>query len=172
MFDLEDMDGILRTIIWPEPFAEYGHLVRSEAILVVRGVIDKRPGSEEANLIVNELIPLEELPRRFTRGVVIRVDQQRHDVRALDVLYEILRGYPGDRELILALTLDDGTRVRMKCDGLQLALDAEMRRRVEDLLGPGSMQLVAAPPRPAVATREGGPRAANGRSGNGRNGYH
>jgi DNA polymerase-3 subunit alpha len=184
MFDLEDMDGILRTILWPEPFAEYGHLVRSEAILVVRGVIDKRPGSEEAHLIANELIPLEELARRFTRGVVIRVDQQRHGVGALDVLYEILRGYPGDRELVLALTLDDGTRVRLRCDGLQLALNAEMRRRVEELLGPGSLQLVAAPPRPAAAgtAGEAGARSpngrsshggsSNGRSSNGRNGYH
>ena len=49
MFDLEDMDGIMRCIIWPEEFANYGHLVAADAILVVRGAIDRRPGSEEAN---------------------------------------------------------------------------------------------------------------------------
>ena len=49
MFDLEDIDGMMRCIVWPEDFANYGHLIKADAILVVRGVIDKRPGSEEAN---------------------------------------------------------------------------------------------------------------------------
>ena len=57
MFDLEDMSGILRTICWPEQFERFGEQLRPEAVLVVRGTLDKRPGSEEANLIVNELIP-------------------------------------------------------------------------------------------------------------------
>ncbi len=72
MFDLEDMGGILRCILWPEEYANFGHLVAADAILVVRGAVDRRPGSEESNLIVNELIPLDEVAGRFTRGVVIR----------------------------------------------------------------------------------------------------
>ena len=75
MFDLEDKDGIMRTIIWPEQFAQYGELVQPDAILVVRGAIDKRPGSEEANLIVNEVIPLDDLEKRYSRGVKIRIDR-------------------------------------------------------------------------------------------------
>ena len=77
MFDLEDMDGMMRCIVWPEDFANFGHLVEADAILAVRGAVDRRPGSEESNLIVNELIPLEDLAQRFTRGIVIRVDGQQ-----------------------------------------------------------------------------------------------
>ena len=44
-------------------------LIQPDAIVVVRGAIDKRPGSEEANLIVNEIIPLDDLAARYTRGV-------------------------------------------------------------------------------------------------------
>ena len=32
MWDLEDLDGIVRCIIWPEQFAEFGHLVKADAI--------------------------------------------------------------------------------------------------------------------------------------------
>ena len=78
MFDLEDLEGIVRCIVWPEEFARFGHLVQADAILAVRGAIDRRAGSEEANLIVNELIPLEELRRRGTKGIVVRVHEESH----------------------------------------------------------------------------------------------
>ena len=57
MFDLEDTDGMIRCILWPEQFVRFGELIQADAIRVVRGAIDKRPGSEEANLIVNEIHP-------------------------------------------------------------------------------------------------------------------
>ena len=61
MWDLEDLDGIVRCILWPEQFAEFGALVKADAVLALRATIDRRPGSDEVNLIVQELIPLEEL---------------------------------------------------------------------------------------------------------------
>ena len=56
----------MRCIVWPEQFAHYEHLIQPDAIVVIRGAVDKRPGSEEANFIVNEVIPLEDLPSRYT----------------------------------------------------------------------------------------------------------
>jgi len=146
MFDLEDMDGIMRSILWPEQYAQFGHLVQPDAILGVLGVIDKRPGSEEANLIVNELIPLEELEGRYTRGICIRLLEQTHGLRGLEQLYEILRGYPGNCVVELMLYLEDGTRVQMNCDKFRVAINAEMRRRVDELLGEGNFRLLAARP--------------------------
>ena len=55
MFDLEDMDGSMRCILWPEDLPCTVTWPRPTRIVAVRGCIDKRPGSEEANLIVNEL---------------------------------------------------------------------------------------------------------------------
>jgi len=156
MFDLEDMQGAVRCICWPEQFAEFGHLVEADATLVVRGAVDRRAGSDESNLIVNELLPLSELAGRFTKGVVIRISEQTHALRTLDDLHEILRGYPGRCELQLVICLADGSRVHMKCDGMRVDLNAEMRGRVDGLLGPGNFQLIAAPPRPSGAPRGGG----------------
>jgi DNA polymerase-3 subunit alpha len=168
MWDLEDSEGIMRCILWPEDFARFGHLVEADRILAVRGVIDKRPGSEEANFIVNELIPLEDLPQRFTRGIVIRVDGQRHREKGLEALYEILRGYPGKCELQLVLCLEDQSRVVCQCDNLRLDLNPEMRRRVDELLGPGHVRCIAAPV--VSSGGNGNGRGANG-NGRGSNGY-
>ena len=153
MFDLEDMEGIVRCIIWPEQFVQFESLVQADAVLMVRGAVDRRPGSEESNLIVNELVPLDQLESRYTKGVVIRVDEARHGEQAVGHLHEILRGYPGEGELQLVLCLADGNKVYMKSDRMRVGIDTEMRTRIDDLLGPGNFRLMSAPPRPMAGTR-------------------
>lgn len=167
MWDLEDMEGIMRCILWPDSYVEYGHLVQADAVLVALGRIDKRPGSEEANFIVNELIPLGELQARYTRGVAIRISEAEHGLHGLEQLYEILRGYPGPGELQLVCYLADGRRVSMTSDRFRVDINPEMRSRVEELLGPGNLRLLAAP------RKHGHSRNGNGhsRGGNG-NGRH
>ncbi len=157
MFDLEDSDGMMRCIVWPDQFVNYEPLIRPDAIVVIRGVIDKRPGSEEANLIVNEIIPLEDLASRYTRGIRIDLSEETHGLPKLEQLHEILRGYPGSCELQLRIDLADGRRVACKCDGMRLAVNTEMRGRVDELLGPGHFVLLPA-----------SPTSSNGGRGNGR----
>ena len=135
-------------------------------MLVVRGAIDKRQGSEEANLIVNELITLEQMVSQYTRGLTFLLDESRHTPKTIDTLFEILRGYPGNCEAHLHIRLNDGSRVRMQCDNVKLALEAEMRRRVDELLGPGQVKLMGAAPKssPPPPQRQRREFAKNGRS--------
>jgi DNA polymerase-3 subunit alpha len=156
MWDLEDTSGMVRCILWPEDFAQHGHLVERDAVLIVRGSIDRRPGSEEVNLIVNELIPIAELGSRFTRGLKLRIDEQKHSERTLDELYEILRGYPGDSQLQLAVYLADGNRAHLNCDKMGIEVTAEMRNRVVELLGRENVQVLVSRPTPAKPPRGNG----------------
>ena len=149
MWDLEDTNGIMRCILWPDDYAKCMALCVADKILAVRGRIDKRAGSEdgkEANLIVNELIPLEDLTERFTKGVIIRIDEQRHGIRALEQLHEILRAYPGTIELRLSLSLSDGSQFNCSSETMRVAINPELQRRVSELLGTGHMRYIAAPP--------------------------
>ena len=146
MWDLEDLDGLVRCILWPEQFAVHGELVKPDAILALRGKVDRRPGAEEINVIVDELIPLADVATRFSSGVVIRVREEDHGPRGLEQLREILRGYPGPKKVRLRLDLAAGGKVWLDAGALRIDANPELRRRVEDLLGPGSFQLQAAPP--------------------------
>lgn len=162
MWDLEDLDGIVRCILWPEQFAEYGHLVVGDATVAVRAVIDRRPGAEEVNLIINEVMPITDLAERFTSGMMVRVDEAQHGEEMLRTLHEIVRGYPGKKSLRLMLTLEDGSTAQME-SGKRVDVTAELRQRVEQLLGPGNFQPIGGPPKP---TSNG-----NGRSGQGRRSF-
>ena len=160
MFDLEDLEGIIRCIVWPEEFAKFGELVQADAILAVRGTVDRRPGSEEANMLVNEMMPLDDLSRRGTKGVRIRIVEEKHTAAILEQLRKIIAECPGDSEVQLMFCLADGSRMHLKSSSLRVEFNAELRERVDTLLGPGNLRPIAAPP-PAVAP----PPARNGHAG-------
>ena len=139
-FDLEDMDGNIRCIMWPEQFAQYEQVLVADAVLVARGALDRRGGGDEANLIINELVPLDQLDSRFTGEVVITISETQHADRGLDQLKEILRGYPGKCPLTLTLILEDGCRVNLSSQ-FGVEVNTELKHRVQDLLGDNCLQL-------------------------------
>jgi DNA polymerase-3 subunit alpha len=157
MFDLEDTAGAIRCILWPDDFVNFGQLVQPDAILVARGVLDRR-GGDEANLIVNELIPISELSARYTTGMVVRVDETRHGPEMLTKIREVVRGYPGQRDLELLLQLRDGCRVRLKANSVRLDITHELQRRLDELLGPGNVRRITSPPKPSAGGGNGGGR--------------
>src|SRR5262245_26976648 len=146
MFDLEDVDSAIRCILWPDGFLEMGNLVVADSILMVRGVIDRR-GGEEANLVVNELIPLDQLDSRYTTGIVVRIDEREHTADMLDKIREVVRSSPGNSELQLAIILEDGSRIFLKSHRVRLEVTRDLQDRLENLLGPGNLQLLTAKPR-------------------------
>ena len=140
MFDLEDMDGSIRCIMWPTEFAKQGELIQPDAIIIARGVLDRR-GGDEANLIVNELIPLDDLDQRFTTGVELFIDQTRHGDDVIKQVQEIVRGYPGKRDLKLIIKLEDGTVVHIASNKHRIEINDELRERLVDLLGEGNYRV-------------------------------
>jgi len=146
MFDLEDLEGVVRCIVWPEQFTQFGELVKADAILAIRGIVERRAGSDEANIIVNELLPLEDLQRRGTKGIVIRVNEDSHGLPALEQLRELAAEFPGNAELHLLLCLSDGNRLELKSDSLRVEVNADLRQRIDEILGPGNARVLTAAP--------------------------
>ncbi|GIW95578.1 MAG: DNA-directed DNA polymerase [Pirellulaceae bacterium] len=148
-FDLEDREGIIRCILWPEPFVQYGQYVQPDAVVLARGTVDRSRG-EEPNLVVDELIPIEQVEARFTSGIRLRLEAPQHTEQTLQAIKEILRGYPGDHEVQLLLALPDGHSVLLRSNRIRVNITAEMRQRLDELLGPKHYQLLIAPPKPAA----------------------
>ena len=121
----------------------------------MRGVIDRR-GGDEANIIVNELIPLADLPKRYTSGVKVRASVTEHGPDILPKIYEVARAYPGSGRFRFVLELDDGATVFFG-DSRKLKIDPnpEFLSRMENLLGPHHLQLMIEKPKPQAAQRGG-----------------
>jgi DNA polymerase-3 subunit alpha len=140
MFDLEDMDGLVRTICWPEDYARLGDWLQPDAVVVIAGSIDRRAGSEETNLIVNDLVPVADLWSRPVKSVMVRLEEPRHDTAVLDRLASIVRRHPGKVPLRLVIDLADGRRVLLEADRDAVAWTPTLHREIVDLLGPGCLR--------------------------------
>jgi DNA polymerase III subunit alpha len=138
MWDLEDLDGLVRCIIWPEQFAEFGTMVEPDKIVGIVGKVDRRPGSEETNLIVDKLLTLDDLAKQYSSGMIVRVREDQHGEQALVQLKEIVRGYPGSKRLKLRLDLAAGGQVWVECGSTGIEPNPELNARVDQLLGDGN----------------------------------
>ena len=145
-FDLEDMQGNVRCVVWPRTFVDCGDRVQADAIVLARGKVDRRGGSDEVNLMVDELIPLEEIDRRYTHGIRIRFDEAEHDRQTLSGVREIVRGYPGHQELLFTMCLRHGETVHLKSEQCRVEITPELRNRLDDLLGGGNYKLMMSRP--------------------------
>ncbi|WP_146518625.1 DNA polymerase III subunit alpha [Stieleria varia] len=146
-FDLEDMQGAIRCIVWPKGFVTAGDHVQPDAVVLAKGKVDRRGGGDEANLVIDELIPLSELDNRYTHGMRICLDEAEHNGETVNRLREILRGYPGSKELLFSMQLNGGETVHLKSDKFRVEITPEMRQRVDDLLGSGNYRLMMSKPR-------------------------
>ncbi len=140
MFDLEDVEGAIRCILWPQDFVKHGHSVKPDGVVVLQGRLDFR-GGDEANMIVDKVIPIDELDQNLTHGIKIMIDQQHHAEDTLKNTYEILRGYPGNRELKIELLLEDGMRVELNSNK-RIEINDQLTRRLTDLLGGTSIEML------------------------------
>jgi DNA polymerase III subunit alpha len=95
---------------------------------------------------------------------LIRVREDMHGIDSLPTLREIVRGYPGTKPLRLRLELADGSCVMLDTKG-GVTIDPELRRRVDDLLGPGNFRLQGGATKQSPAPQNGnGRRRAMARS--------
>lgn len=139
MFDLEDVDGAIRTIAWPSTFANIGEHVKPDAVVVVQGKLDYR--GDEPNLIVDKLVPIEELGATMTTGIKIMIDQHMHGHDGLKTAYEIIRGYPGNRQLKIELVLEDGMRVQLDSNR-KVDVNEQLCGRLRELLGTSGVEML------------------------------
>jgi len=140
MFDLEDVEGAIRCILWPQDFAKHGDAIVLDAIVVLQGRLDYR-GGDEANMIVDKVIPIDQLDENLTHGIKVMIDQQVHGQDGLKTAYEIIRGYPGNRQLKFEIILEDGMRVEMDSNR-KVEISEQLTSRLTDLLGKTSVEML------------------------------
>jgi len=144
-FDLEDLEGIVRSIAWPDTYEKFAHCIQPDAIVLIRGRIDKR-GEDEINLIVDDVVPIQEADQKFTSGIHILFDENKHSENVIPDIEEILRGYPGERDVKIAVRLTSGSTVHIQVKKQRVSIDSELRQRLDDLLGEPSHRLVFTKP--------------------------
>jgi DNA polymerase-3 subunit alpha len=140
-FMLDDIDGSVEVVVFPEAFAKHGALIEADAMLLVRGKLEK--DEESARLLASEVMPMSGLKERTTREVAIHLAVPPHGRPTFEALAELLSRHRGDRRVFLELDVRGQPRgLRVRADVAQRVRPSErLVAEVEQLCGAGSVEL-------------------------------
>ncbi len=140
VFMLDDVAGSIEVVVFPETFQKHGSVIEPDAMLLVRGKLEK--DEESARIVSTELMPISALRERTTREVAIHLAVPPHGRNTFEALAELLARHRGDRRVYLELDVRGQKRpLRVKADVAQRVKPSEkLVAEVEQLCGAGSVE--------------------------------
>jgi DNA polymerase III subunit alpha len=140
VFMLDDVGGAVEVVVFPETFAKHGILVESDAMLLVRGKLEK--DDESARIVSTELLPVAALRERTTREVAIHLAVPPHGRPTFEALAELLSRHRGDRRVSLELDVKGQHKLRVRADVAQRVRPSErLVAELELICGAGTVEL-------------------------------
>jgi DNA polymerase-3 subunit alpha len=130
-FNFEDLQGSIEVVCFPRTVAEFGPMIREDAVLVVTGRVDHR--GDDVKMIAQQIRE----PRFDDDAVVrLRVPATRMSRSTVEQLRSVLANHPGNAGVFLHMVSEGDERV------IQLGNDHRVEPRtalfaeLRELLGP------------------------------------
>jgi len=153
IFRLEDLDGAIDVLVFPEAYQEYGSHIAQDAAVLVCGEISRK--EDPPKIVAHEVYPLPEAPRFFASRVGLHVPAANLTDEKLEKLKGILRTHPGDTPVVVCLLFGSGQKVFLETDpNLKVLADEDLTRQLQHELGEKGAY-VAVNPAPCLKTRPG-----------------
>ncbi len=148
-FDLEDSQGSIRCIIWPDEYSKLSEKVTAEAICFIKGKMDRR--GRTPNVIVHNVLTLEQGDKEFAKQIAIKLKRGLHTEDEMVRIRDVLKRFPGRTDVVLILdTLNNentksGSRyiLRVPSD-LRVSCSQELQDELAGLLGRDNFELHSA----------------------------
>ncbi|HXH11091.1 MAG TPA: DNA polymerase III subunit alpha [Alphaproteobacteria bacterium] len=131
---LEDVQGQVDVIVFPEVYKEYGAVLETDQPVLVRGVVDW--DEDSAKIIADRIVPLTEASSRLTPQVHISLPTVGLTRDLLGQLRSVLETAPGASSVYLHLLFPDAREVILLSDErLHVAPSEELVHDIEALFG-------------------------------------
>ena len=150
ILSLQDKRASLEAVVFSDAYKEYGHVLRTDAVVALRGRVDHSRG--DLNLVVDQVIPIDELANHFaTRLELDFLDDPAHEPleQTMHRIEEVLRSATGaprgngrtgvDVRLLLHTT---GKRIEMKPHGMRIVPDGPLIQQLGQILSPRCVRLI------------------------------
>ncbi len=133
---LEDLEGSIEVMAFPQTYAQVGARLAQDAVLVVKGRLDRR--DDGLQMIAMEVTEPDLTDARMG-PVVLSVPAARCTPPLVSSLREVLSSHPGTTEVQLRLEGRGRTTVMKLDDGFRVAPSPALMGDLKALLGPGCL---------------------------------
>jgi DNA polymerase-3 subunit alpha len=106
MVTLEDLEGSVQVLCMNENYEKYRELLKPNVAILVVGEVNT--GDERPKIFPQEIMPLEDAPRKFTKQVHLRLHTAHLKPEHLDAVRELVAAHPGKCPLLLCFMQPGG----------------------------------------------------------------
>jgi DNA polymerase-3 subunit alpha len=142
VFMLEDAQGSVEVVVFPEPFARFRMLVENGALVAVRGRFER--DEESSRMQTTEIFPLHSLRERLSKSVRIKLNGDCTRAK-LEALWDVLAANQGDRPVAIEMHVErEGRLLRVSADvmpQIRVKPSQQLQQAIEKLCGAGSLTL-------------------------------
>jgi DNA polymerase III subunit alpha len=139
-FQLEDRDGAVECIAWPETYQKNESIISGELPVVARGKLDV--DDERAQIIVDELRPLGTALTETVREVWIRAPRDSIANGELTRIKQLVKRHSGQSLIYLQLDFEDGREATFLLgDRYRVTPTESFVAEVDEILTPSSVEL-------------------------------
>lgn len=150
---LEDLDGLVETMVFPETYAKHAPVLKADAAIFVCGSVNLR--EDKPKIYAEQIIPLDEVPKRFTKAVHLRLSMATTQEDALGRVQALLRNHKGNVPVLFCFMYPDGKLVFLEAhEHFSVAPTQKFVREVEEILGEDTVWLKVDTEKMSAAMRE------------------
>ncbi len=137
---LTDLTGATEVVVFPDAFKRLSKYIRKDAIVFIDGRVSLR--DEQTKIITNDIVPLKEVPARYTREIWINLFTDTAEEQKIHRLREILSSNSGNTPVYLNFVTPQGRKilVDMGSDN-RIYPSEELILQLENLVGNEAIQL-------------------------------
>jgi DNA polymerase-3 subunit alpha len=140
VFILEDLQGQVEVVMFPDVLNEYGDVLVQDAVVFVKGKLDYR--RERPNVLASELIRLEDVREKLAAKVRIGLDASGVTKEKVAMIKSICQHHKGKSPVYVAVRTDKGKVYAAADKELSVNPDLEFCRKMRQLVGEENFQLV------------------------------
>ena len=134
MVTLEDLEGTVQILCMNENYDRFRELLQPNKALLVIGEVTT--GEEKPKIFPQEIIPLEEAPRRYTKQVHCRLHTAHLGPEHLAHLHALIAAHPGKCPLYLCLMRPGGEVIFIEThENFRVTPSAALHVAIDELLG-------------------------------------
>ena len=139
MLTLEDLNGTVDAVVFPDTLAQYEDLVQTDRMVFLKGLVDFR--REDPSIRVNAVYDMERAAESLTHAVYLALPDDRLDDEHLQSLKTLCKRHPGACPLYMDVPTNENMRVLIQIDG-GVSPDTDFCRRLEALAGHDNYKLM------------------------------
>jgi len=137
---LEDLDGSVEVLCFPETHAKCVMHLKADAPVFVTGVVNLR--EDKPKIFADQVIPLTDVPKRFTKAMHIRLSMSTASEDLLARIHDLLLANTGGVPVMFCFIFPDGKLVFLEAhERFSVVPSSELVVALEDLIGEDSVWL-------------------------------